>query len=342
MITALAVAFAACKKEDKATIATNIIVPVISSPTTGTNLVVTAADSGQNLAFTWSKANYGVTAVLSYFVQVDSAGTNFRKSIIFPAAGADTLKMTNGSFNTRLMSGLGLAINAVSSIDVRIGVSLAGKDTVYSKPVTMVVTTFKVLAPPQLYVPGSYQNWSPSTAPLIYPVTTFAYEGFVYMSTSGNYFKFTSAPDWNHINYGDGGNGTLTTNGLAGSEAASSAGYYKLNADIKNLTWSAALIKTFGAIGTATPQGWNGSTPLTFNTSTNLWSATINLVPGAIKFRANDAWDINYGPADVNALTGTLVQTNNAVTITTAGSYTVTMDMSQSTPGVYKYAIVKN
>jgi hypothetical protein len=104
------------------------------------------------------------------------------------------------------------------------------------------------------------------------------------------------------------------------------------------------LINTFGIIGTATPQQWNASTPMTFSTTTKLWKITLNLVPGALKFRANDDWGINYGPADVNALTGTLIQTNDAITVVNAGNYTVTIDMSQSTANQkkYVYTVVKN
>lgn len=341
MLAAMIVVMAACKKEEKVVISTIIVAPVISTPVTATTLVVTPADSAAMLSIQWSKANYGVNAVLSYFVQIDSAGNGFKKSLILLSSKSDTLLLSNGAFNNRLLIGLGLAPNAVSTIDIRVGVSLSGKDTVFSKPITMVITTFKQLAPLQLYVPGSYQNWSPSTAPKVYPVTTFTYEGFVYIS-GNSYFKFTSDPDWNHVNYGDAGNGNLTTNGLAGSMSIVAPGYYKLNADIKNLTYSAINIRTFGIIGTATPQGWNGSTPMTYNQSNGTWSVTVNLVPGALKFRANDAWDINYGPADVNALTGLLIQTNDAITIPAAGSYTITMDMSQSTPKKYIYSVVKN
>lgn len=341
MLAALIVAVSACKKEAKVTIATTIVTPVISSPMSGATLVVTPADSAQAMQFSWSKANYGVNAVLSYFVQIDSAGNNFKKVINLSAKSADTLSMTNGAFNNLLLSGLALAPNATSAIEIRIGSTLSGKDTVYSKLIPMTVTTFKQLAPAQLYVPGAYEGWSPSTAPMIYPVTTFAYEGFVYMNTA-DYFKFTSAPDWNHINYGDGGNGSLSTDGNAAGLKVTAAGYYKLNADIKKLTYSAVLIKTIGIIGTATPQGWNGSTAMTYDTGKGTWSVTVGLVAGALKFRANDDWGINFGPADVNALTGKLIQTNDAITISAAGTYTVTVDMSQSTQKNYIYTIVKN
>ena len=117
-----------------------------------------------------------------------------------------------------------------------------------------------------------------------------------------------------------------------------------LDADIQNLTYSASYISTFGIIGPATPQGWNASTPMAYNQTTGLWTITLDLVGGnPLKFRANDAWDINYGPLDSNALAGTL-QFNNpgSITIVDSGNYTITLDMTKTTHPDYYYTIVKN
>ena len=234
---------------------------------------------------------------------------------------------------------MALTPNALSTIEIRVASAIYGKDTVYSKPVKVALTT---LAVNQLWLPGSYEGYNPAAAPTIPSVTPTTYEGYAYFSAAGN-FKFTSAPDYNHINYGDGGNGTLTTNGNAGGIVYNSAGVYLLDADITNLTYSATYISTFGVIGTATPQGWNASTPMTYDQSTGFWSIKIALVPGALKFRADDAWTINYGPLDANALTGTL-QFNNpgAITINNAGTYTVTIDMTQKKQKGYYYTVVQD
>jgi hypothetical protein len=159
----------------------------------------------------------------------------------------------------------------------------------------------------------------------------------------GDYFKFTSAPDWDHINYGDAGGGKLSTDGLAAGLKVDAPGVYKLNADITNLTYSATLINTIGIIGTATPHGWDSSTAMTYDVASNKWSIKLALVPGALKFRDNDSWDINYGPTDANALSGKLIFNDpGAVTINDAGTYTITLDMSQSSSKGYAYTIVKN
>jgi hypothetical protein len=341
IIMAAILGLAACKKDDKITVASNIVAPVLLTPTIATAITVNPADSAQKLKFKWSKADYGVSAVVNYFIQVDVDGNSFKKKFFLGNSQSDTLVTTLGAFNNRLLAGLGIAANASSAIEVRAGSAIYGKDTVYSKSIKLNLTTYKEVAPEKLWIPGSYQGYSPGTAPTIPSVTTFTYEGYVYINASGD-IKFTSAADYSHVNYGFTSNGKLTTDGLAGGVPIATAGYYKLNADIQNLTYSTTLVNTFGIIGTATPHQWDSSTPMTFDATNKVWKITLNLLPGAMKFRANDGWELNYGPADSNALTGNLMQTDGAITIATAGNYTVTIDFNQATQKKYLYTVVKN
>lgn len=342
IVTVLSFAIlSACKKDKLATVSQNISAPVISSPTDATAIAVTLADSSQTLNITWNSPDYGVKGVVSYFVQVDSAGKNFSKFYnLANLTSANSLSMSYNTFNAKLLNGLNLAQNAVAALEIRVGSSIYGKDTVFSKPVKLSLTT---LAVNQLWLPGSYEGYNPGGAPTIPATATpTVYQGYAYFNAPGN-FKFTSAPDYSHINYGDGGNGKLTTDGNAGGIGYNSAGVYYLNADVVGLTYSAVFIQSFGIIGTATPGQWNNSTAMSYNVSTGLWTVTANLIAGALKFRANDAWDINYGPTDTNALTGTLIFNDpGAITITDAGSYTITIDMTQSKQRAYLYTIVKN
>ena len=332
----------ACKKEPHVTVSSNIAAPLLTNPADGSSITVTPLDSLQLMSAKWHKADYGVDAVVNYFVQVDLAGNNFSKHIVIGTTNQDSLSLTYGNLNNMLLNQLHAPANAASTIEVRTVAAIYGKDSVYSKPVKITFTTYKELAPDKLWLPGSYEGYNPGAAPTIPSVTTYTYEGYAYFNAAGN-FKFTSAPDYGHVNYGDAGSGKLTTDGLAGGIGYNDAGVYKLNADIKGLTYSAILIKTFGIIGTATPQAWNASTAMTYDVAKNVWSIKLALVPGALKFRANDAWDINYGPADANALAGKLIFNDpGAITITDAGNYTVILDMSQTTQKNYAYTIVKN
>ncbi|MXV52102.1 SusF/SusE family outer membrane protein [Pedobacter sp. HMF7647] len=332
----------ACKKdEQRAVISADVIAPVITSPADGSSIVITAPDTSKAVSVKWSSADYNVNTIIDYVVQIDSAGKNFSKPATLGGNSSDSLSTTLGALNNTLLNSLKFTPNKAGTVELRVGATLNKKDYVYSNVVKISVTPFKSTIT-ALWVPGQYQNWSPGNAPKIYSVGDQLYEGYVYMNV-GDYFKFTSSGDWDHTNFGDGGAGKLTTDGLAGGLKVNVPGYYKFNVDTKNLTWSYALINSFGLIGSATSGGWDNSTPMTYDPVKNTWTTTANLVSGALKFRANNGWDINYGPADSNAMNGFLIQTDGAITIPSDGNYTVTIDMSRSSdPYKYSYTVKKN
>ena len=186
----------------------------------------------------------------------------------------------------------------------------------------------------QLYVPGSHQGWSPGTAPIVYNRNfDMKYEGYVNFSAN-DLFKFTSDPDWDHTNYGDGGNGTLSTTG--DNLTVAEAGYYKLNVDLSGSPFTYTKVKTdWGLIGDATVGGWDNSTPMTYNPDTKVWTVTTTLSAGkAFKFRANNGWDINLGGNQSNLSYG-----GDNIPIATDGTYLVTLDLSN--PEAYKCTVVK-
>ena len=82
-----------------------------------------------------------------------------------------------------------------------------------------------------------------------------------------------------------------------------------------------------GIIGSATPYGWDVDVNMLQDaTDTNSYSITMNLVAGAAKFRANDAWDINWGSADFPGGIG--VQNGPDIPIPLAGEYAITFNKS--------------
>jgi starch-binding outer membrane protein SusE/F len=197
--------------------------------------------------------------------------------------------------------------------------------------------------PAALWLPGGYQGYNPAAAPKIYATGSNTFEGYVYISSNTGY-KFTSAPDWVHTNYGATGTaGTLSMDGSA-PDLSINQGYYKFNVNTADLTYTATLIETWGMIGTATSGGWDTSTPMTYDQVNNVWTATANLTIGALKFRANNGWGINYGVSDSNSYTGNLVfDASAAVDIKEDGNYTIKLDFSRTgLPYKYKYSVVKN
>jgi hypothetical protein len=191
-------------------------------------------------------------------------------------------------------------------------------------------------APRQLYVPGAHQGWHPDTAPIVYsPNLDWKFDGYVYMQ-AGNEFKLTSTPDpnWGGTNYGDGGNGTLSTSG--GNLSVSATGFYRLTVDLSKEPYTYSTTATqWGLIGSATGGGWDTSTPMTLNTATGEWTVTTTLTGGnEFKFRANDGWDINLG-GDVNNLT----YGGNNIAVGSDGTYLITLKLGNAS--AYTCTIVK-
>jgi hypothetical protein len=81
---------------------------------------------------------------------------------------------------------------------------------------------------------------------------------------------------------------------------------------------------TVGIIGTATPSGWDASTPMVQDdTDPNVWTLAITLVDGEAKFRADDDWAVNWG--DTGFPFGTGVQNGPNIQVI-AGDYEITFN----------------
>jgi hypothetical protein len=317
-----------------------------------------ANDSLAVLTFNWPAVVYPVKAHVTYTLQIDlpadTVGANAWANATSVTIGSDLLTKTfKGSDLNTLAIAAGIIANDSGKLAVRVQ---AYQDrNAYSNAVTVTVHPYKIILAysagyPVLYLPGFYQGWSPSTAGTVAAEKTGIYEGYIYMPTSSDpsayHFKFTSAPDWNHVNYGDAGGGALSSNGLAGDLVLPAAGYYELVANTTTLTWNYTPV-TWGILGDATPGGWTTDTQLSYNTAKQVWSVTCNMVStGSFKFRANNAWSIDFG-IDGN---GRLQYADNPaypyngsinnLTVPSSGNYTITLDLHD--PNNYNYTLHKN
>jgi starch-binding outer membrane protein SusE/F len=349
-IGAITFLLASCQKQE--------IRAVLTTPATSPQLTASATsvvlDSTQNadtiVNFSWGAVKYGYNADVTYTLQFDVPADSFKNpvNIIMPVNGTTT-GFTDSAFNVLAYQSLRLPANVASEVQVRVksdvnqnGV-VAGPSTitsVYSNVDSISVTPYQIIIVyPELWVPGDYQGWNPATAPTIASVEANGqYQGYVYIPPGGTYqFKYTSAPDWNHINYGDDGTGTgtLSTNGSAGNLYVSGAGYYLMTADLNQMTWSATAT-TWSVIGDATAGGWSTDTPMTFDPTTGTWSVTTDLVSsGTFKFRANDAWTINYGYDN-----GVLDLNGSNIPVPSDGNYTITLNLSIA--GNWSFTLKKN
>lgn len=356
IIIIMAVAFSSCKKDY---LQFDLQDGKFSQPALTADkstLVLNASQDNSNvLGFNWSNAQFGGNAIVAYTLQLDlpsdtAAPNNWKNAKTYSLSNNRSFIFLGKDLNN-LLNGMGLAPGTPNSLVIRVKAevpqingSASAVPPIYTNVVKVDVTSYAL----DLYVPGDYQGWNPGAAPVISPVNgrPGMYEGYVYMPGAGtHYFKFTSAPDWNHINYGDGGNGTFSTDGLAAGLSVPDGGYYYLTANLNNNTWTATKT-TWGIIGDASPGGWSNDTQMTYDPASQTWKATLNMSQnGSFKFRANNAWALDFGIDNTgkllyadNPFLGYTPGLNN-LTVPSTGLYIITLDLHVS--GNYTYTMVK-
>ena len=343
-----------CEKDEDRVVVGTYTAPVLS--TSGGTFVLTEAEENNTFAtFVWSQADFGFAAPVSYTVEFDQADNSFADPKIIGITINDTLTITIGDMNNKLLSA-GAIADLADDYEFRVMAAVhTDVDTLYSAAIDMNITPYeKIVIYPSLYVPGSYQdNWDASLGwgewdaaneyTKVYSVKDDGkYEGYLYFNEAETYFKFTGVPEWvQDQTYGDadagGESGTLLLNDWGNNiKITSGAGYYLVKADLNAATYSATLTD-WGLIGDATEGGWDADENMTYDPVSDTWSITTDLTAGGnIKFRANDDWTINYGDPLGN---GRLAQDGANILVSEDGNYTITMDLSEA---IYTYTVVKN
>ncbi|MDD3721043.1 MAG: SusE domain-containing protein [Lutibacter sp.] len=332
---------------------------VVDFEITETTDVVDGNENETATTFTWTKVKGSYNGTILYLLEMDIKGNNFKNGVYVPLGGQGTtelsqeisnkdLNMAVNAINTQLVtsgSALKVDFSTATEFDIRV-VSMAdvSKDKSFSEPITINVNAYEkiVVIEPQLFITGSVQsyygksNWNPEQGlemRYIGDGTTKVFEAYL-KATEGDAFKFISNQAvWDNIvgNYGviDGAqDGNLINSGDSGNIEIPEEGQYYIKVDIDNLTYE--LIKMqWGVIGNATPDSWDGETPMTYDFNTNTWEITLNLTDGEVKFRskslsnavfgAGEDWKFNVG-TNLNAW-----DDGDGNFVVSAGSTTITL-----------------
>jgi hypothetical protein len=273
------------------------------------------------------------------------SGDNFATPIDVVQTTNLTAPVTVGFINNLMLSN-DFPFDVEADLEFRVLAAIHAKvDTLESSVISLSITPFeKIIIYPRLFVPGEHNGWNAGdSASSIYSVkSNDKYEGYIYTTVVPSGFKLTRVPAWEEANtIGDpdaaGTSGTLQDGSWGGNNIMiqTGPGYHKINADLVGLTYT-ILLTDWGLIGSATPGGWDTDSNMTYDVLAGTWSVTLDLVVGEIKFRANDAWDLNYGSNNAN---GICDAGGNNIAIAEAGNYTVTLDLRGP---LYRYTVIKN
>ena len=151
------------------------------------------------------------------------------------------------------------------------------------------------------------------------------YEGFYYLNGS---FKFRpNADNWDN-DYEYVSEGKLTQDG-SNNIPDPGAGFYMINLNEANLTYSLTRINYISIIGSVNGN-WDKDTDLTYNTETGAWETTATLTTGEMKFRMNHDWNISWGGANNDGTNfGNLTNNGGAnLQVTSAGTYKIQLFIS--------------
>lgn len=346
LYTTLAVLFlfTGCAEEEFGPVLETGAASSFTEPAAGASFVITEETLADVMTtFSWSAADFGFPSGTIYELQADLPGGGFQDPVLL-ASGLTTtsVDLMNSRMNSFLI-GAGATPGTPQEVLVRVlgrvGTA-ADNNVLISEPISIQVTPFEAEVEVEaLSVPGNYQGWDPGSAPLIYSLEDNGiYDGYVYFSEDNTEFKLTNEPNWDNGDFGDNdADGSLDAGG-SNLMLPGSAGYYRVQADINALTYSITPTD-WGVIGNATPTGWDSDTDMVYDADNNVLTLNLELVTGddtAIKFRANDSWDLNLGD---DSLDGSLEYNGANIPITEAGNYTITLDLNGPTP---EYTLTRN
>lgn len=340
-VFALSMLFFACEEKTFDPSVQFNAAPVLTSPTTGSSFDLVADAAATDFTeFTWTEADFGYQAAITYTVEIDLVGNNFAETAVLGPTRELSVKETVGLVNNILLA-RGLPADFENELEVRVCAEISDNvESFCSDPIRLTINPFPAAIDyPFLTVAGNYQGWNETdtTRVVFSRKSDNIYDGFIYFPIDNALYKYVQGLSWDD-NWGDEdpADGVLEYLGFGNDiPIPDGAGMYFLTADLNSLAHSA--VKTsWAVIGDATPGGWDAGTEFVWDEEREVLSVTLDLVPGELRFRANGSDDINFGD---NFNNGTLEADGDNIPVTEAGNYTIDLNLMIAD---YEVVITKN
>ena len=282
----------------------------------------------------WPAVTFPVGTPVTYAIQFDlmnvvTGPTAWQKAKRIEV-GEDVLsKSFTAAELNKIAVDLGLPTDVAGKLAVRVEAVLDHK--IYSDFIPLTVTPYKkTLVIGEMFMPGSYQGWDVNTAAVLKEIQIKVYQGYMTVPAgAGLEFKLNPEKNW-EVFYGAGASNSELEKKSDKDFLLPGAGSYQVKVNLNTLKWTATPY-AWGIVGPSQPGGWDNSTPMSYDHQNKTWKITTSLVPGALKFRLNNSWTINYGPADPSKNTINL-DNGGAYEIGEAGTYEVTFKIEETDP----------
>jgi hypothetical protein len=355
--------FVSCSNDELDPVASSNTISM-TAPTGGT-FVLTGATAGTT-AFnaTWTSAQFGFSAAVSYSMQAVVSTQSFTLTspsiplATFNSDAATNEKVLNQRDLNNLLLSAGGSIGTSGSFKIRIigkpSTQLASSTngvTAVSNEVTITATPYDTFDEfTKIWVPGSYggastfADWSGAgnSATLFSAGNDGKYEGFVWMNVPSPEFKFNADPTWSGRDRGESNangsySGTLGGNNI---KPVDGAGTYFFTVNWPAGTYTMAK-RQVAIIGAATPNGWGTPTYLTFDTNPaspyfRMYTKDLALTADEFLIRLKDDWSVKMGTLSgntENATTGNQykIKLNGGnMKVPAARNYKVVLDVRNS------------
>lgn len=333
-------AMASCEKDAELTTLEEVSFPSSPGLSTTSLLLVQEEQNEPALTVSWPEVIYPIDAPVDYTVQFgvpsDTIGENGWENAISFNAGKDVFsKSFQGLDINQIAEELGLQTDVEGNMVVRVTAFM--DRTISSDPEVLSVIPFTpVISISEIYLPGAYQGWDPASA-LSIPSTEVdgVFQGIITFPEGALDFKVTTDRTWEE-NYGGDGSGNLVLDSTT-NLSVPSPGTYQVMVNLNTMRWS-AIPFSVGIIGTATPGGWDSDTDMFFDSAEQVWKISQYLQPGALKWRMNDAWTINYGPRN-NDEGIAYIDDPGAYNIAEAGMYEITFSIDPEDSSIAHYSV---
>jgi hypothetical protein len=320
LIAFIAVLVVSCTADavDTRTVLVSISTPEVLTPENNVAFVLTEANAA-NVAdrFTWTKAKYSNDVVVQYTLLMDIKGGDFTSAkTIGTTSDINQLTVLVRNLN-QIAIELGAVPGEATLFDLKVKSSVSGAVVMVSKtPITISINAYSGLVTYDFTdwyliggaVEGDWDN-EPDTKhqPMFRSGTAANKYSFTGYFKAGNFKLISTKGSW-AAQLGRSSTTAIELNGNAGEFTIATAGYYKFTFDTTALTYTlvaydasaAAMQNRLGYLGssrTGTDAGWNGDdSEMTVSAfSPHVWTLNISLFDGKGKFRANNAWDKNWG-----------------------------------------------
>jgi hypothetical protein len=351
-VAGLLLALSSCKKDEVQVKADMSAAPTLTASKTNAGTLVSANATAPALIYTWTPVTFALSdgskpvIPVTYTLELAKAGTNFANIATLPAGNntvRDTVKVAD--LNTALVKA-GITPTVAGTVDVRLRASYSGNQSDLLSGVSQLTA---VPYSRDLFFFGTSIGALGSSSPYIREQEgkPAQYEGYIYVPNATNTFRLSNTNTPSGTLFGAGANNTTVMTGSSTDFTLAGPRMYRVSI---NLTTGAltTVATDWGIVGAATTgdaAGWNQSVPMTYDVAKKVWKLVDQTMPGTsggnleFKFRANDAWTINYGESKTKPGISKLEQDGDNLKTSGAGKYDITLDLND--PDKYTYTLTK-